>query len=367
MQRFTVIHSNTDEKRHTKTDVTIEATNLLRDNKEGGICVQIKLRNDSKLVLTSTTVSIDVVAENGTYMSRNRQYTYGNLAVESGESFGDEEIVTFAIDDAASAYVRVVQASFGDGTAWSEKLEQQKKQRKRATTTAIVLAGIIVVCAIGAILLNSLKDMAMEKKYTNAMELYNVGQYEEAAQIFRDISNYKDSALMDLACSEAISQQKALEEEHAFLDGLLGAYKCTQHYMIDGAEYKTIEQLDKETNELMSQYGGEAVSSDLVGYSFKLTKVIADESTTELHFKQSGAKGFAMPDMEWTYDATNKVFSATNIVTMPLVYTGGNIVTISDYMLTYGNLTVETRTDNANTSPDFQSDAVTTAVFEKAE
>ena len=366
MQRFTVIHSNTDEKRHTKTDVTIEATNLLRDNKEGGICVQIKLRNDSKLVLTSTTVSIDVVAENGTYMSRNRQYTYGNLAVESGESFGDEEIVTFAIDDAASAYVRVVQASFGDGTSWSEKLEQQKKLRKRATTTAIVLAGIIVVCAIGAILLNSLKDMAMEKKYTNAMELYNVGQYEEAAQIFRDISNYKDSALMDLACSEAISQQKALEEEHALLDGLLGTYECTQHYIIDDAEYKTVEQVDAELNKLLGDSGIER-NTNLVGNQFEISMLDVKNGVVSIKFQTPVSNGFEVPTMKWTYNPDNKTISAINTNTIPLAYSGGHYVTVSDYVLTSGTLNNKTKTDNESTNHDFQDDAVTTAVFEKAE
>lgn len=366
MQRFTVIRSNNSENKHAKTDVTIEATNLLRDNKEGGVCVQIKLRNDSKLVLTSTTVSIDVVAENGTYVSKNRQYTYGNLTVGPGESFGDGEVVTFAVDDAASAYVRVVQASFGDGTEWSEKLEQQKKLRKRATTTAIVLAGIIVVCAIGAILLNSLKDMAMEKKYTNAMELYNVGQYEEAAQIFRDMSSYKDCALMELACSEAINQQKALEEERAFLDSLLGTYECTQHYIIDDAEYKTVEQADEELNKLLGNSGIER-NTNLVGKQFDVSTLDVDNGVVSIKFQTPTLNGFEVPTMKWTYDPDNKAISAIKTNTIPLTYSGGHYVTISDYALTSGTLTITTKTDNESTNHDFQDDAVTTAVFEKVE
>lgn len=371
MKRYSVISTNTTAEVHEQSQLRIEASNLLRDNKEGGVCAQIKLCNTGKVALTSVAIDIFFVDKNGSLVYAVKNYEYNNLSVEPNGSFGQENLIAIPIGDAAHIQVKVVYAKFVDGTEWSVKAEAQKKNKKVLMAIATIAIGVVVVVAAVFGIYSVLRNKALREQYDNAMNLYNTGAYEEAAPLFLEINDYKESAQMYDLCKDEIAKQKALEEEQRFLESLLGVYECTSHYVSSSEGVKTAAEIDKEANktleeanEILGIQTSNRIRTDCVGQKVEIVAA----STNGIQFNVPATNIQNIPDMEWKYCSDEKCFIAEYEEIVPLPSSNTQLVSLVNYRLSSnGILTIESIIDEERSDPMFRGSGVTTIIFSKVE
>ena len=93
-----------------------------------------------------------------------------------------------------------------------EMLRREKEERKacekkrwRAIRTVIIAAvGLVLICA--ALVVLQFTVIAPQRKYNDAMDLYNDGQYGRAKRAFLELNGFGDSEKMVAACDEAICE-----------------------------------------------------------------------------------------------------------------------------------------------------------------
>lgn len=250
MKRYDVMWSNTVEETHEQSRVAIEAINLLCDNKDGGVCVQIKFHNAGESVLTNLAIDVDLFEQDGSRTYMVKSYQYNGLSVEPNGSFGQDELITLPVESAARVQATIVYAKYSNGTVWSARAEVQKKNKKKLAIAAGIVGGAIVVAAAAFGILSFLRANSMRTQYDNAMNLYNAGEYEEASRIFLDLweYDYKDSESMYFTCID----ERKKQEEQEFFNDLVGVYQCDTHKVIDETGTMSGAEYEKEYNEFFA-------------------------------------------------------------------------------------------------------------------
>ena len=93
-----------------------------------------------------------------------------------------------------------------------EKKKQQvvKKQNKIKKLMAIIVT-VVIVCLMGYFILNDV--IIPIKQYKQGVELYNLGKYFEAIEIFSELGDYKDATEQIDLCNERIREKNEIIRE----------------------------------------------------------------------------------------------------------------------------------------------------------
>lgn len=98
--------------------IVIVAGALLKDNINGNIIAQLKLKNISDKTIKAVTVSLDTKDTAGNSLNTTTKHDYLDLAIAPWQEFGSKDPIFIADSSARSFSVEVLQVVFTDGDVW---------------------------------------------------------------------------------------------------------------------------------------------------------------------------------------------------------------------------------------------------------
>ncbi len=122
------------------------------------------------------------------------------------------DLAKLTADKDARLAQEAAEKAAAEAKAAEEKAIAEEKAKKARKVAAIVLPILAVV--IAAIVVVT-KVILPGNAYKNAAALYDAGKYEEAADAFEALGDYKDSAAQIKACEDAIAEAERAAKEAA--------------------------------------------------------------------------------------------------------------------------------------------------------
>lgn len=133
MERYEKVYSSPINVYKEGSPVIIEAAVLHKDNKNGKILAQIKIRNLCPKNVTACKISIRAYEPNGTELEGIGEFMYLDINVPKGGEFGTKTPVYLPDNKTRRMELSVTEVVFNDGTTWNSELggwEQIPAQEK---------------------------------------------------------------------------------------------------------------------------------------------------------------------------------------------------------------------------------------------
>lgn len=102
-------------------DVVIEAHALLKDNADGRILAQLKLRSLDDKTIIACRVNITSFEPNGSRLPDDASYLYLDLSVGNGTAFGSDKPIYLSYNTARSISPKITEITYADGSVWHDE------------------------------------------------------------------------------------------------------------------------------------------------------------------------------------------------------------------------------------------------------
>lgn len=121
IERFQVINKNTSISILKGCPVIIEAYSLLKDTKTDTTIAQLKMRNLSEKRVIAVKVSIEAFEINGTKVTGIDAFSFLDIRIVQGESFGDRKPITLPNNTTRIIKPCIIEVVFEDNTVWEHE------------------------------------------------------------------------------------------------------------------------------------------------------------------------------------------------------------------------------------------------------
>lgn len=116
--RYSTLIKNEQILLQENCPVIIEASALLKDNATNKILLQIKLKNLSEKALISCKVAIKASELNNNPLQGIDSYTYLDILISQGESFGSKSPITLPDSNTRKYSITIEEIVFADASIW---------------------------------------------------------------------------------------------------------------------------------------------------------------------------------------------------------------------------------------------------------
>ncbi len=121
-------------------NVVIEAHAILKDNADGRILVQLKLRSLDDKAIIACRVNMECFEPGGKKLPDDEQYLYLDLNVGHGTAFGSDKPIYMRSATTRSISPRITEITYSDGTIWHDKGTEWKELPEQQPVS-IILTG----------------------------------------------------------------------------------------------------------------------------------------------------------------------------------------------------------------------------------
>ena len=272
--RFAKI-SSVQEFSSTGTPVVLDAGAILFDTLNGKNLAQLRFKSTSDKVISKVQICISGYRENNedsmSALPATIYYTYQNLAVRKGETFGEQVPVYFDSSEINTCSIKIVSVVFSDQTIWPSDNEESDgsptlhtesttisnnrevypanshKKGYRKIVATIVSITAVIVCIVMIFVMRSKNDTEVYRNeaqmisygYTTFSndKVYYIGDDETIYATDYDLNNKEK--IIDLYDYD--SDPDALESIYAFEDKLYYATTMGLYYSdLDGTNQTII-------------------------------------------------------------------------------------------------------------------------------
>ena len=164
-----------------------------------------------------------------------------------------------------------------------ERIESEKRtfeERQKAKVRGIVIAAVSVVAVI-AVAISVISNSNKSASYDKAMELYSMGQYEEARAVFEDLGDYSDAASYVSTIDNLLTdRENKYEKGVSYYEK--GAYSECIASLADISGYLDAESYIEKSVEAIYQQATEYYSASDFEKAKELLEKIPDSSSKSM-------------------------------------------------------------------------------------